>query len=253
MVVTSAPSFPQNDDRATSILNRYVQAIGGKSNLERIHTRVTQSTMSLSGGVTANLETLQQYPDRFITHSQVTVLGGIPVPGLGFSSGYDGTIGWESVPKEGFHTVENDRLQQHVLASRLDREARLNEIYPGRKLLPDAIIDGKPQHVIELSTTFGTREVWFFDAASGLLTRTETQGLDDKKSPIKVTNTFGEYREVDGVQLPFHTDVQEGADKYTIVVKSVTHNVPIDPRRFVPPNHSDDKDASRRIGGTARP
>jgi zinc protease len=222
----------QASDPAKAIVDRYVEAIGGKANIERIQTRIIRATMSLGLGNNASLETLQQRPDLIIERSKASGLGWE----VEFSSGYDGAVGWTQAPEEGFRKLEGSRLQQYILNSRLDRNSRLDELYPTRKVLPDRVIDKKNHHVLEMSTTFGTQEIWCFDAESGLLTLTERiEDKGGKKGSVKVTATLEEYREVDGVRLPFRIKVQEGKDKYTVKVKSVTHNAVIEADKFAPP------------------
>jgi zinc protease len=219
-------------DPAKAILDRYVEAIGGKANIERIQTRIIRATMSLGFGINASLETLQQRPDLIIERSKASGLGWE----VEFSSGYDGAVGWTQAPEEGFRKLAGSQLQQYILNSRLDRNSRLDELYPTRKVLPDRVIDNKKHHVLEMSTTFGTQETWCFDAESGLLTRTERiEDKGGKKGRVNVTTMVEDYREVDGVRLPFRIKVQEGKDKYTVKVKSVVHNAVIEADKFAPP------------------
>jgi zinc protease len=189
--------------------------------------------MSLGFGLGADLETVQELPDRIVSRAKVKMLGKTVAE---FSSGYDGTVGWSLTKEEGLRRLEGAELQQMILDSRLDRELRLHELYPIRKALPPQSIDGRSHEVLEMSTLFGSSEVWYFDAGSGLLTRTERVKDDPKKGKLQVTSTFRDYREVDGVRIPFRTDVQEGKDKFTIKIKSVTHNVPLDAGTFTKPD-----------------
>lgn len=133
--------------------------------------------------------------DRVISRGKVKWLGKFVAE---FSSGYDGEVGWSQSKDEGFRKLEGNQLQQLILDNRLDREARLDELYPTRKALPGRTVDGKKHHVLEMSTTFDTQEIWCFDAASGLLTRTK--------------------------------------DKHTIKVKSITHDAIIEADKFAPPS-----------------
>jgi hypothetical protein len=222
----------QQGDRAAAILERYVEAVGGKPNIERIHSRVTKSSMSLGTGITATLETVQQLPDRVVERGRARGWGWAG----DFSRGFDGAVAWSREPDHGLHTIEGTLLQQFTLKYRLDRDARLDQLYPSREALPDVVIDAKPQHVLTLSTAFGTREIWYFDSASGLLTRTEVvEDRGGKDGAVKITTTFEDYREVDGVRLPFRKTILDRKRKQTITVTSIANNTPIEetfaPRR----------------------
>jgi hypothetical protein len=215
----------QQGDRAEAILERYVEAVGGKPNIERIHSRVTQSSMSLGIGITATLETVQQLPNRVVERGQAHGRGWAG----DFSRGFDGDVAWSHEPDHGLRRIEGTLLQQFKLKYRLDRDARLDQLYPTRETLPDVVINARPQHVLKLSTTFGTQEIWSFDSASGLLTRTQViEDRGDKEGAVKVTTTLEDYREIDGVRLPFRKIILDGKRKQTITVTSIANNTPIE-------------------------
>lgn len=215
----------QQADRAEVILERYVVAVGGKTNIARIHSRVTQSSMSLGMRITAKLETVQQLPDRVVERGKAHGWGWAG----DFSRGFDGAIGWSREPDHGPHMIEGTLLQQFKLKYRLDRDARLDELYPTREVLPDVVINSRAQHVVKLSTTFGTQETWYLDSASGLLTRTEVvEDRGGKDVAVKISTTLEDYREVDGVRLPFRKIILDGARKQIITVTAIANNTPID-------------------------
>jgi zinc protease len=214
----------QEAGRPEVILERYVEAVGSKPNIERIHSRVTQSSMSLGRGITAKLETVQQLPNRVVERG---VAKGWGWSG-DFGRGFDGQVGWTREPDRGLRTIEGTLLQQFALKYRLDRDARLDQLYPTRQVLPDALIDGRNQHVLKLTTTFATQELWYLDATTGLLTSTEViENRGAKEGAVRVTTTFEDYREIDGVRLPFRTIVHDGKRTRTVSVMSIANNGPI--------------------------
>jgi hypothetical protein len=94
--------------------------------------------------------------------------------------------------------------------------------------LADTVIDARVQHVLKLWTTFGTQETWYVDATNGLVTRTEViEERGSKDGAVKITTAFEDYREVDGVRLPFRKVVHEGKRKRTITVTSIVNNGPL--------------------------
>jgi outer membrane lipoprotein-sorting protein len=62
----------------------------------------------------------------------------------------------------------------------------------------------------------------YFDKESGLLVRTSSK-LDDGRT---ITMTFGDYREIDGVKVPFRIQGDDGQGfSYTLTARSVKHDV----------------------------
>lgn len=235
-----AAATPSADwgDPSKTVLARYVEAVGGKTNLERVRSRATQSTMAVKAmgfPLKGDIETLQQAPDLIVTRIKFTLIGEA-------AAGYDGKTGWRQESDEAPIKVEGEELRRLRMDSLLHRELRLAELYPTRKPMPDAAIDGKKQHVLQMTPSFGgVAETWWFDAATGLLTRTaivKDGGPDTGQ--IRSVTTFSDYRTVDGVKLAFRaTGVEskvggDGGDETTTVINSITHNTPIDAAKFAP-------------------
>lgn len=206
-------------ETAKSVLDRYVQAIGGAAAIEAIHTRITVYDMTLGLRIRGSLEIRQQLPDRVVERGAAKGWGWHGH----FFKGFDGTHGWIQGPDDKLpHPLEGTALQSYVLKSRLDRDAHLEELYPARIALPGRAIRAERCQVVELTTRFGTRELWYFDASTGLLAQTEVQdgtGI--------TTTTFDDYRWVDGVRIPFGMTVNGGKQRYALSIRTVQNNVPL--------------------------
>jgi hypothetical protein len=206
---------------AQSVLDRYVEAIGGSAAIDAIHSRVTVYDMTLGLRISGSLEIRQQLPDRVIERGTARGWGWRGE----FTKGFDGTDGWIKGPDEKLpHRLEGSELQSYILKSRLDRDAHLQELYPTRIARPDRAIKDKLYHVVEMTTRFGAREIWYFDGSTGLLAQTEVQ---DTTTTV-TTTTFDDYRWVDGVRIPFRMTVQGGKQRYALAVRTVRNNVPLE-------------------------
>jgi hypothetical protein len=88
----------------------------------------------------------------------------------------------------------------------------------------------------------GTREgqppvKFFFDEQSGLLERLVRYA----PSPLGLVPTqvdYGDYRNVDGVEIPFRWRVAQSGESSTFQVEEVRENVPIDDVEFAKPTAS---------------
>lgn len=232
LLISPAVCLGQGADSANALLKRYVDAIGGTSNIERIKTRITTSTIAFGWRINAKVETIQARPDSTAEHGTVG--------GWGWSGkigwGYDGSVGWTQGPDGSPKRLREMQLRQRILDTRIDRDAHLEELFPSRTVQPDIVIGGKTHHVVKMSTTFGTDEIWYFDAQTGLLTQTEvTDDRGGKDGPVKITTILEDYRWIDGVRLPFRKIVHDPERTYTIEVKSVVDNTTIDASKFTSP------------------
>jgi hypothetical protein len=53
--------------------------------------------------------------------------------------------------------------------------------------------------------------------------------------PLEQTTLLSDFREVDGVKMPFKIVSSSAVQSFTVVVTKVEHNVKVDPARFAKP------------------
>jgi carboxyl-terminal processing protease len=195
----------------TSILEHAVAASGGKSAFDKLKNRVSTGTVELTAlGMTATFEMLERQPNS----SSLIV----EAPGLGtMQKTFDGKRAWLQDPLQGFISLGG--IAQEIARENaiFNRQGRLNELYSHAVLIGKETIDNKQVYVVRMGL-----EKWYFEVESGLLVRKGNVFYDD-------------YREVDGVKLPFkiREEVIPGAAAlYSL--KSVKHNVAIDEAKFLP-------------------
>ncbi|MGH9928480.1 MAG: hypothetical protein ACREA9_04525, partial [Pyrinomonadaceae bacterium] len=96
-----------------------------------------------------------------------------------------------------------------------NKPARLKELYPEPVLMGKEKLDGKDVYVVRMGF-----EKWYFDVAGGLLLRKGSTYYDD-------------YREVDGIKLPFKLREEVFAGSAIIYqLSEIKHNVKIDEAKF---------------------
>src|SRR5262249_19276546 len=79
----------------------------------------------------------------------------------------------------------------------------------------------------------GRPKRWYFDAASGLLLRTEVR---DANGALVKREDYDDFRAVDGVKIPFTIrGIDEDGIEFVVMLDEVKQNVPIDPSRFEKP------------------
>ena len=90
--------------------------------------------------------------------------------------------------------------------------------------------------MIESTPVSGTTEKWYFDVQTGLLVRKLTL-TSTVLLPIPEQIDFEDYREVDGVKLPFTIRISE-IDTYFSSTRRFTeiqHGIPLDDGKFKVP------------------
>jgi hypothetical protein len=209
------------------VLNNYLRW-SGAANLDRVQTRFTKGVLeNAATGLKTTTVTYQKRPNLFLNKQEA--------PGIGQTmQGFDGKTGWAWSELEGYRTMAGAELQQLVGGADLAGPLRLQAVCPLRKLLEETQ-DGDRRLVgIALATLQGPAGNFYFDTKTFYLVRAETFVQAGPSGQLKVVADFSDFRDVDGIMLPFVTTLTNPAMRIVERVESVQQNVPLDDAVFVP-------------------
>ena len=221
---TPAAAMPTADQ----IIDKYVQAIGGKAAVEKITSRSAKGTFDMPAmGVNTPVETYSKAPNK-----SVFILD---IPGFGMvREGYDGTVAWAQDPQLGMREKTGVELAQMKLASEFHRDVKLKQLFPKMVVKGKEKVGEREAYVIEATPAEGGPEKWYFDTQTGLLLRQDMEA-ENPQGKVPVTVIFEDYRDVDGVKIPFVLHQSNPAISFTIKFTEIKHNVPIDDAKFNKP------------------
>jgi hypothetical protein len=211
---------------ADHILAKYVAAIGGQAAIDKLKTRVMRGTYAGANGMTMTYEVDQVAPDKFyVSYS---------APRGTMERGFNGTTGWEKNPV-GVREIAGQQLADLKRAFQLFADMKLKEQFTRMNVGRDKI-DGRDVYVIRAATADKRRERLFFDAETALLLRR----IGVTETPIGVIPEeidFEDYRDVDGLKIPFTVRVR-AVDSFSTATRKFTEiklNVPMDDAKFNKP------------------
>ena len=97
----SAPATASADQ----ILDKYIQASGGRAAWQKLHSRVSKGTVDVpAASASGTLEVLEKAPDRVLI--TVTIAGAV------FTQGFDGSVGWSNDPQNGLREQTGSELAE---------------------------------------------------------------------------------------------------------------------------------------------
>jgi photosynthetic reaction center cytochrome c subunit len=210
---------------ADEIVAKYIAAVGGADAMKKITSRVEKGTI-LAGGNQTPIEVITKAPNQRIsvTHNP---------NGESFTA-FDGTAGWMGStgrPAREMTTPESG-------AAGLDAEfylaLRLKEIFPQlRRGRPEEISGAMCELLI--GTSPGRPPVrLYFDQKTGLLMRmVRYADTPVGRNPTQID--YADYRDVDGVKIPFRWSLSRTNGRFTIQISDVTSNAPVEASRFAKP------------------
>jgi len=241
---------PQSMPTVDQILDRYVQAIGGAAAHRKLTSRIMMMTLVIEdSNVTVSFESYAQAPNKQVQIGQVKLGNGIEFE---ISRGFNGATGWSlNVTEGGFRELSGTELASEKRGAEFYRDIKLRELYPKMSLKGQAKVGDHTAYSIEATPAEGSSEKWFFEAQTGLLIRKEFISESTVNGKVPVETYFEDYREVDGVKLPF--TVRMPSQKYTFKINRVWHNLSIEDAKFKSPGAAFDELSIRRVSGSGRP
>ena len=203
---SATPALPSADE----VFAKYLAAIGGQTNLDRIKSRALKGTIAQPNG-TITVNVLQTPPNKF--HIAAST------PTGDFERAFNGTLGWEKGP-QGVRQLSPSEVAQLQNAIGLFRHIKLKEQFTSTRVRAGQRIGDRATVMVIGTMADNRQERLFFDAESGLLLRrigymTTLLGI------IPDQIDFEDYRDVDGVKFPF-----------TVRVSTIEVNNPVSTRTF---------------------
>ena len=215
--VVSLPTVDQ-------VLDKYLQALGGRASIEKAKTRVMKGEQISWDGKSAPIEIHQQSPNKFLLK--------LSLPQAVVMGGYNGTTAWMKTPR-GLRELSGADLTQ------AKRNADFFRLFDLKKLSEKMKVSGKEKigerevYVVEAQLAPNMIEKWYFDTQTGLLLRDQLL-TDTIIFWLPEQLDYDDYREVDGIKMPF-TIRQSYVDPWvgwTRKFSEIKINAPVDESQF---------------------
>ncbi len=204
----NAPNNPKAP-AVDQIINHYIEAVGGESNLLKTTSRISSGTIELNSmGLSGTVDIYEQAPNR---SSVIMNLKGFGI----IQQTFNGSARWLHDPVQGYI-----KLPEEMPGARDDFHVELEL----KRLAGSLRFNGKQKvgehdcFVIERPLG-GTAIKYYFDTENGLLLRENDAFYED-------------YRDVNGVKLPFVVRQESPLANIVIRLNEVKVNVSIDEARF---------------------
>jgi hypothetical protein len=150
------------------------------------------------------------------------------------NQGLDGDVAW---------VATNDRVQRLSSPADIARMRRIAMRYRPVKEQPPNLriagierVDDRDAYVLQGKIDSITTRRSYFDVVTGLLRR-EITTTETLLLPLEEQVDYDDYRDVNGVQMPFRVRISDGAPYSTTTrtILEIRHNVPVDDALFRPP------------------
>jgi hypothetical protein len=227
---SKGPAATSGDElSAEQILERYTNALGGQKVIEKIKSRSMKGATEYTGSAeraAASLEYYWKTPDKTLAIQKAS-FGDI-------KRGFNGSQAWAVHPSNssqarilGDDQIRGNRVELAIYY----RPQALKTLYSKLVIEGRKGIDGHNTLVVAGEVGNGKIDKFYFDIGSFLLFRLESW-IGDK---IQDTLSFSDYKEVDGMKVPFTTQLQRPNSYLSVKFSEVKHNTAIEDSIFDPP------------------
>jgi len=210
---------------AEQLLDKYLAAVGGAEALQKITSRVQKGTLTAFGGQHFPMDVYSKAPDK--RYSVMHLQGGDSV------TAFNGKQGWLSVPGRVhmMSAAENDAVR---IDADLYFPAHIKTLNQKFRVDGGEKIDGHETYLVVGLNEGRPPLRLYLDKESGLLLRL-IRYADTALGLNPTQIDYADYREENGVKIPFRWTLSRPGNRFTIQVEQVQQNVPVDDAKFVAP------------------
>lgn len=216
---------------AEKIMDKFVQASGGKAALANVKTTIQRGTITIAGQkIKGKFEGYIKRPNRIYTVQELENIGK-------FEGGYDGKLAWAKDPINGLRELKGKELAQKKREISDDaNKSEWRATYKNAEALGIRKVEGKDAYAVRLTPAAvgGKPAVWYFDPKTGLLIRMDMINESDQGT-IPIQMHFSDYRTISGQKIPFLIRQKAGPAEVTITLTEVKINEPIPDSKFIKP------------------
>lgn len=208
---------------AADVLNKYIDAIGGKAKVEAIRDVSIKMTAAV-GPQKLEITEVKKGPNRWYNSVQ---MGGMTL----MEQKYDGNRMVRSQQGRMVDIPAEERRNAPVEA------AMFPELEYGRRtdvkteLKGIERVDGRDAFVVEVTLPGGKKESLFFDCESGLKVR-QSQVVFTPQGDMVLATEFRDFKEVNGVMFPHTRVIPLGPQRLQAQVESIRINTNVSDQMF---------------------
>lgn len=211
-VDVAALKVPENVT-AESVIERYIQALGGRENLEKI----TDITMTLSGeapNFPIEITVTKKAPNKF---RQDMKMGQMAIQTI-----FNGEKGFSTSPM-GKQEMSPEEIQNMKITQTINMVLKLDELGIKTELSGMETINGRKAYRMIWTLPSGEKLEEYFDADTGLKLR-EVKTLKAPTGEISQTVDFLDYQEVNGIKFPARIRQNMGPQPMEFTITNIKLN-----------------------------
>ena len=202
---------------ATTIIARYIEAVGGREALRKTTSRhITGSFMVPEKGIEASLEIFRSKPDKLLIHVELPSRGKM-------TQGYDGKVAFLDMPTVGVTLLEGNQLEQMRETADFYTELHRPDKFTSMQTVDLTEFEGKLCYRVNFVSKAGRKYAEFFDKETGLLAgNLGLQDMDGRE--VEQITVYSDYKTFGELLLPTRTEIRVISIVQVMTFESIEFN-----------------------------
>jgi hypothetical protein len=225
VLLLAGAALAADDVKPEAILDKYVEATGGRAAYEKIQNEVVTGTLEITGmGLKGTLTSYRAAPGNSYSIIDFGSVGKA-------EEGSNGQVAWSINGMEGARIKEGDERATTLRGDAMHMETRWRDFYKKAELAGTEDVGGKACYKLVLTPNEGSAETRYYDKSSNLLVKVLLP-MSTPQGDFTAEQDLGDYRDEAGILTP-HTITQKVPNAEILVkIESVKHNADIPAGRF---------------------
>lgn len=220
----AAPALPA----AETILERFVEATGGKAAYEARKTEVVTGTVEFAAaGLKGSMESYFEEPGKFYMAMNLAGIGKI-------ESGLIDGVAWENSVLQGARIKTGEEREQAIREAAMNGTYRWRDFFAKAETVGEETVEGEPCYKVVLTPAQGSPETMYFEEKSGLMRKTALVAASQLGN-IAAESISTEYKKFDGILAPAKVTEKVAGQEFTITIETMKENQEIPAGKFALP------------------
>ena len=211
--------------KAEEILDKFVEATGGKAAYEKIHNEKATGTFDFVGkGVKGTVINFRAEPNKMYTRVDLENIGAI-------EDGTDGETAWTLSALQGPHIKQGEERAVALREAMLREPVEWRKIYKSAETAGVEDVNGQACYKVVLTPNEGKPETQYYDKKSNLLVKMRMTVVS-QMGEIPTETIVSDYKTQDGLLAPRKSHHSALGQEFEITISQIEYNVDIPKDRF---------------------
>lgn len=221
----SAEAKQNSGPSADQLIDKYVQAAGGASAIDKVASRIMKGTIDF-GGRSLPIDIYSKEPDERISFTHMQEGDSV--------TAFNGHEGWLGSPGRPPREMNGSEMDGASIDADLHLATHLKQMFSSMQMQGTERVGDHDTFVVVGQRQGKPPIQLYFDQQSGLLVRLVRYG-ETALGWLPTQIDYADYRDANGVKVAYRWTLARPSGRFTIQVSDLQQNVPVDDAKFMKP------------------